>query len=101
MAVSIALFGGACLLFAASLTILAPSDRKCAMQLSSSCGFQVSWLRYSDVHEIFANRNFLAPLLVAVEYYEVDWANNFHQESIYRGLPTPELELAWCDEQEG
>lgn len=101
MAVSIALFGGACLLFAGSLTILAPSDRKCAMQLPSYCGFQVSRLRYSDVHEIFANRNFLAPLLVAVEYYEVDWANNFHQESIYRGLPTPELELAWCDEQEG
>lgn len=41
MAISIALFGGACLLFAALLTILAPSDRKCAMQLSSYCGFQV------------------------------------------------------------
>ncbi|KAF3387656.1 hypothetical protein F1880_001352, partial [Penicillium rolfsii] len=35
------------------------------------------------------------PLLEAVEYYEVDWANNFHQESIYRGAPTPDLELAW------
>ncbi|KAJ6128951.1 Protein of unknown function DUF3328 [Penicillium samsonianum] len=36
-----------------------------------------------------------SPLLEAVEYYEVDWANNFHQESIYRGSPTSELELAW------
>lgn len=40
-AISIAIFGGVCLLFAASLTILAPSDRKCAMQLSSYCGFYV------------------------------------------------------------
>jgi hypothetical protein len=40
-AISIALFGGACLLFAASLTLLAPSDRKCAMQLSSYCGFKL------------------------------------------------------------
>lgn len=37
----------------------------------------------------------LAPMLEAVEYYEVDWANEFHQESIYRGFPTPKLELAW------
>lgn len=41
LAISIALLGGTCLLFAALLTSRAPSDRKCAMQLSSYCGFQV------------------------------------------------------------
>ncbi|KAJ6149819.1 Protein of unknown function DUF3328 [Penicillium samsonianum] len=34
-------------------------------------------------------------MLEAVEYYEVDWANEFLQESIYRGSPTPKLEIAW------
>lgn len=37
----------------------------------------------------------LAPLLEAVEYEEVNWANDFEQPSIYRGYPNPGREKAW------
>lgn len=36
-----------------------------------------------------------APLLEAVEYEEVNWANDFDQPSIYRGYPNPQREKAW------
>jgi hypothetical protein len=54
---------------------------------------QFAWI--VRFYGISTDTNISAPLLEAVVYYEVDWANNFHQESIYRGTPTPELELAW------
>ena len=37
----------------------------------------------------------IAPMLEAVKYEEVAFANDFHQPSIYRGYPTQEREQAW------
>ncbi|KAL2212808.1 hypothetical protein CC79DRAFT_1318717 [Sarocladium strictum] len=36
-----------------------------------------------------------SPLNEAIDYYEADLENEFDQQTIYRGPPTPELENAW------
>jgi hypothetical protein len=36
-----------------------------------------------------------SPALEAVEYHEEDYSGVFHQPSVYRGNPTPELDEHW------
>lgn len=72
------LWAGQLLLFLVSVAALAlayahpPSDATCVEKLFS----------YS-------------PALESVEYHEEDYSGVFHQPSIYRGHPTPELDEHW------
>ncbi|OCL00371.1 uncharacterized protein K441DRAFT_651284 [Cenococcum geophilum 1.58] len=62
---------GAFLLITA-YTIVKPTDLSCARQLST----------YS-------------PMVEAVEYYDLDWDNDFWKTSLYMGKPTAEGDEAW------
>jgi hypothetical protein len=44
----------------------------------------------------FSNGN-IAPALEAVDYYDYQWPNDFHQENPYRGEPTREKDAAWLE----
>jgi hypothetical protein len=37
----------------------------------------------------------IAPMVEAVEYYELDWDNDFWKTSLYMGKPTAEGDKAW------
>lgn len=77
-----------------------PSDRSCARQLSSYCRFFPCFLtlpKHLGAPKLKRDMliGYVAPMIDAVEYEEITFANDFEQPSIYRGYPTYEREQAW------
>lgn len=91
----------ACLLLLVAAITREPSDRECLIKLSVWCKF----LQFPS-HSVPSRRIHLglkncngtpAPAFEAVEHVDVQFQNGFHEKSIYRGKPTPDLEQAWLD----
>ena len=88
---------GAFLLITA-YTIVKPTDLSCVRQLSTYCE---QTLQLSKLCPLLWNANLyglgflIAPMVEAVEYYELDWDNDFWKKSLYMGKPTAEGDEAW------